>query len=403
MSEVDLDGRAWRISPLAAALGAECRGFEMADLNDSDVQILVRLLDRYKVLFFPDQRPTPELQIEFGERFGTLEDHPHLENPTPGLPEKIFELSADHGGVADEWHTDLTYLENPALYSILHMLVVPAIGGDTLWSNTALAYEELSPPIQALCEGLNAIHDGTANDAPESQAVHPVVRVHPNTGRRILYVNEHFTRRIVEVSHEESALLLGHLTRWVSNPRFTLRYRWTPGTVAIWDNRATQHFVLNDFAGERRIQRVTVMGDLVEAAAPTKWPVYARSGTVSDTSRRDAVLRFARLTSGRSNRSAFHRLAVARVSAQLPDVPVHHEVVDVDHRDTEEHALRQPETDELEREGPDVEEQEAQDDAGGIEPDRDPERATRRDFPRRRIDRVRASHVQSPYVQSSHV
>ena len=160
-----------------------------------------------------------------------------------------------------------------------------------MWANAAAAYEALSLPFKALCEGLTAVHDGTPNDAPDARARHPVVRVHPTTGQRVLYVNEHFTRRIVEISHEESRLLLDYLTAWISQPRFTVRYRWSAGTVAMWDNRATQHFVLNDFREERVIQRVSIMGDHVEAASAQRWPKFARAGTESDTSRHDAILR----------------------------------------------------------------------------------------------------------------
>jgi len=151
-----------------------------------------------------------------------------------------------------------------------------------------MAYDELSPPIRDLCDGLTAIHDGEPHGLDDVKAVHPVVRIHPVTGRRVLFVNEHFTRRIVELSADESALLLGYLKRWVSNPRFTVRYRWEAGTVALWDNRTTQHFVLNDFDEERVIQRVTVMGDRVEGAAPPRWPAFRRVGGPSDTSRHEA-------------------------------------------------------------------------------------------------------------------
>jgi len=281
----------WEVKRLAGALGAEVRGVSIGDVDEESARAIEALLIDHHVLFFPDQHPTAAEQIAFGERFGELENHPHLSNPRDGLPDKIFELSAEHGGVADEWHTDLTYLPRPALFSILHMMTVPSVGGDTMWSNTAMAYDELSPPIRALCDGLSALHDGAANDVPESRTVHPVVRVHPVTGRRILYVNEHFTQRIIELSHLESQLLLNHLTGWVSNPRFTVRYRWAPGTVAMWDNRVTQHFVLNDFNEERRIQRVTVMGDQVEAAADSPWPAYEKAGGVSDTNRHDEILR----------------------------------------------------------------------------------------------------------------
>ena len=281
----------WQVTPLAGALGVELEGPVLADLDAAAVEGLESLLMKHHVLFFPEQSPSPEALVVFGGFFGKLERHPHLENPTPGLPDGIFELAASHGGVADEWHTDLTYLEEPALYSMLHMVEAPEIGGDTMWSNLALAYDALSAPMQELCEGLSAIHDGEANGASESMAVHPVVRVHPVTGRRILYVNEHFTRRIVELSRDESDLLLGHLTRWVSSPRFTVRYRWAKGTVAMWDNRVTQHFVVGDFEEERVIQRVTVMGDRVEGARPPRWPLYTRAGGVTDTSRHDEVLR----------------------------------------------------------------------------------------------------------------
>ncbi len=121
-------------------------------------------------------------------------------------------------------------------------------------------------------------------------SVHPVVRVHPVTRRKSLFVNEHFTRRIVELSHHESDMLLRHLTRWASNPRFTVRYRWSEGTIAMWDNRCTQHYVLNDFVEERIIQRVTVMGDEPEAASEPRWEPYVRSRHAGATSRYDRQL-----------------------------------------------------------------------------------------------------------------
>lgn len=275
---------------LSGALGAEVRGLSLASVDEAQVRQIESLLWEHQVLFFPDQHLSDEAQVAFGRRFGRLENHPHLENPTSGLPEALFELAASHGGVADEWHTDLTFLESPALYSILHMLKSPSVGGDTMWLNPAQAYDELSPPIQALCCGLSAIHTAEAHGRPDEQVIHPVVRVHPETGRRVLNVNEHFTKRIVELSHVESDLLLGHLWSFMASPRFTVRYRWTEGTVAMWDNRGSQHFVLNDFDEERVIRRVTVMGDQVEAAEPSRWPSFSRLAQDSDTSRHDAIL-----------------------------------------------------------------------------------------------------------------
>ena len=144
--------------------------------------------------------------------------------------------------------------------------------------------------MKSLCDGLTALHDALPHNHPEQTTIHPVVRVHPETGKKVLYVNEHFTRRIVEMNATESDALLDLLTRWVSNPRFTVRYNWTPGTIAIWDNRCTQHFVLNDFDGERVIQRVTVVGDKVEGVAPPRWQPWIRPGRLSATSRHDRQL-----------------------------------------------------------------------------------------------------------------
>ena len=143
-----------------------------------------------------------------------------------------------------------------------------------MWANMYKAYEALSQPLKDLCEGLTALHDASPHHAPERKAIHPVVRVHPVTGRKSLFVNEHFTRRIVEMSHDESDMLLRHLTRFVQRSSFTVRYRWTQGTLAMWDNRCTQHHVLDDFEGERVIQRVTVMGDEPQPATPPRYAPF---------------------------------------------------------------------------------------------------------------------------------
>jgi taurine dioxygenase len=280
----------WKLKQLSGTLGAEIRGVKLADVSEADIQTIKQLLLENMVLFFPDQSPSVKEHIEFGQYFGRLEGHPNLVEDSE-LPPEIFELRATAGGVADEWHTDLTCQENPALMSILHMVECPASGGDTMWSNLCAAYEELSDPMKLLCEGLTALHDAHAHGHPERTAIHPVVRVHPETKRKALYVNEHFTRRIVEMNATESDALLPMLTRWVTNPRFTVRYHWTPGTIAMWDNRATQHFVLNDFVGERIIQRVTVMGDEVNAAQPSPWkPWILQNDTLSAASRHDRQL-----------------------------------------------------------------------------------------------------------------
>lgn len=259
------------VKRLSGSLGAEIRGIDVAKAGPADADAILKLIAEHLVLFFPDQHPTPDEHIAFGRLFGKLEGHPNLamdkERP------EFFELRAESGAgaVADEWHSDLTCAAEPSVYAILHMRKCPPVGGDTLWASMYKAYEELSQPMKDLCEGLSALHDASPHYTPERKAIHPVVRVHPVTGRKSLFVNEHFTRRIVELSHEESEVLLAYLTRHATRDRFSVRYRWTEGTIAMWDNRCTQHHVLNDFDGERVIQRVTVMGDRPQPASPPRY------------------------------------------------------------------------------------------------------------------------------------
>ena len=279
---------AWSVRPLAPSVGAEITGLDLASLDDEALEALRQLMVRYGVIFCPDQHLKVEDHVALGARFGPLEGHPNLKFDTPH-PE-IFELRASGGGVADEWHSDLTFQVQPALMSILHMKRCPPVGGDTMWSSLTAAYEALSEPMKAFLQGLTALHDALPHNRPDKMTIHPVIRRHPESGLPALYVNEHFTRRIVELGAEESEVLLRHLTRWVQQPRFTVRYAWTEGTIAFWDNRATQHFVLNDFEGERVIQRVTVQGDRVEPFGQPNWPPYLREGRLSATSRHDRQL-----------------------------------------------------------------------------------------------------------------
>jgi taurine dioxygenase len=279
----------WQVERLAGALGAQVLGPDLSRIGDAEFAAVQALLLQHLVLFFPGQDLEVDEHVAFGRRFGPLEAHPNLKNPYTRHPE-LFELAATHGGVADEWHTDLTFRPDPAVLSVLQLKKAPMVGGDTQWASLYAAYEELSQPMKELCEGLTALHDALPHNHPEQMAIHPVVRVHPETGRKALYVNEHFTRRLVELNATESRTLLEYLTRWVANPRFTVRYRWTEGTIAIWDNRCTQHFVLNDFDGERIIQRVTVMGDRPQGATPPRWQPWVRPGRRSATSRHDRQL-----------------------------------------------------------------------------------------------------------------
>ncbi len=279
----------WQVTRLAGALGAEVHGIDLGSVGATEAKAIENLLREHLVLFFPKQKLSVDQHVAFGRHFGKLEGHPNLKNAFLDHPE-IFELAATKGGIADEWHTDITFQDRPALMSILHMVRCPPVGGDTMWASLYAAYEGLSEPLKELCEGLSALHDALPHNRPDKMAIHPVVRVHPLTGRKALYVNEHFTRRIVELNATESDMLLNYLTRWVQSPRFTVRYRWTQGTICMWDNRCTQHFVLNDFSGERIIQRVTVMGDLPERAAPSRWNAWVRPGPLSAASRHDRQL-----------------------------------------------------------------------------------------------------------------
>lgn len=279
----------WQVEKIAAALGAQVHGVDLSAPSAADIDRVKALLLEHQVLFFPKQKISLDEHVDLGSQFGQIEGHPNLKNPyTPH--DKVFELAATHGGVADEWHTDITFQEEPSLMSVLHMVKSPAVGGDTMWTNLCLAYDELSAPMQDLCESLTALHDALPHNRPDQMAVHPVVRVHPETGRKVLYVNEHFTRRIVEMNAGESKMLLDYLTQWVQNPRFTVRYSWTPGTIAMWDNRCTQHVVLNDFEGERIIQRVTIMGDKPVGARQPQYEPWVRPGALSASSRQDRQL-----------------------------------------------------------------------------------------------------------------
>lgn len=283
------------VNRLAVALGAEVTDVDLSNPTDGMITDIGDLLIEHHVLFFPRQFLDNDRHVALGRHFGPLENHPQLKNPFLDHPE-IFQLAASVGGIADEWHTDLTFLASPSVMSILNMVKCPPIGGDTMWANTASAYDALSEPIRDLLDGLTALHDESPHRRADITMIHPVVRVHPLTGRKVLYVNEHFTRRIVELSAVESDVLLGFLTRWVQEPRFTVRYRWTEGTIAMWDNRCTQHFVVNDFEGERIIQRVTVMGD-DPRGADARWQPHTLSRGAS--TRHDAQLKHHLKAAGR--------------------------------------------------------------------------------------------------------
>ena len=266
---VDLDVRR-----VAGALGAEVWGLSLASVSDAEFALIQELLDEHLVLFFPDQHLTPDEHRAFAIRFGEPEIHPYIPKLDEDHPE-IVVLKGESGYVADVWHTDCTFEDSPPICSVLNAMVMPPAGGDTMWSNMYKAYETLAEPMKQMINGLTAIHTAANYGQPDHKAEHPVVRRHPRTGRPSLYVNKQFTRRIPQLSRDESESLLDLLTAHACKTDFTCRYSWNEGTIGIWDNRATQHFAVNDFDGARAISRVTILGDHPEPAFDTtQWGPY---------------------------------------------------------------------------------------------------------------------------------
>jgi taurine dioxygenase len=267
------------VRPVSGALGAEVEGIDLEAVDDAGFERVQALLDEHLVLFFPGQRLTPDGHRTLGRRFGEIEIHPFLPKLDDEHPE-IIVLDGDHGGRADIFHTDVTWSESPPIASILHMVTLPSRGGDTIWTNQYLVYEALSAPLRELVDGLTAVHTARTFGHPEQRAEHPVVRVHPRTGRRSLYVNRQFTSHIPQLPRRESDALLELLVTHSEQPQFQCRYRWSPSAVGIWDNRCTQHYAVNDYDEPRVIQRVTILGD-VPQGDPPRWPHWEPTAALS--------------------------------------------------------------------------------------------------------------------------
>ncbi|MBU6536155.1 TauD/TfdA dioxygenase family protein [Streptomyces mayonensis] len=261
---------------VSGALGAEVRGIDLNDLTDAQFDRIHELMLEHLVLFFPDQEKlTPAGHVAFGRRFGEVEVHPFL--PKLADHPEITVIEPDKGGKADEWHIDVSFSPSPPIASILHLIDTPSAGGDTMWSNQYRAYETLSEPFREMLEGLTAVHVLKIPPVVEMSAEHPVVRVHPVTGRKSLYVTRMWTSHIPQLTRQESDTVLQHLFEHSEQPAFTLRHRWDPHTVALWDNRVTQHIAINDYQEHRRGQRVTVNGDVPSGNTPRR-PEYRRNG-----------------------------------------------------------------------------------------------------------------------------
>jgi len=267
------------VRPIAGALGAEIEGVDISRPLPNDVVAEIRraFLD-FLVIFVRGQKLTPHEQLAFAQRFGEPMEYPQLR----GLPEcplitpvvKLEHERVNFGGV---WHSDTSYLERPPMASMLYALETPPYGGDTLFANQYLAYETLSEGYRKMLDGLVGVNSSLKADASRTRedrlraagaerkalvAGHPVVRTHPETGRKALYANIGHTTHFKGLTEEESRPLLDHLFQHQVRPEFTCRFRWERGSLAFWDNRCTQHNPVNDYHGFRRVvHRVTLAGD----------------------------------------------------------------------------------------------------------------------------------------------
>lgn len=270
------------IRPVGGCLGAEVSGVNLSDsLSDPIVTALNAALLRYKVLFFRDQSHLDDASQEaFATRLGTPVAHPTV--PVRDGSSYLLELDSSRGGRANSWHTDVTFVADYPKASILRAVVSPEFGGDTVWANTVEAYERLPAPLKQLADNLWALHtndydyaarrnDLSRESAEQFRSVfastvyeteHPVVRIHPETGERALVLG-HFIKSFVGLSNADSRKLFEVLQGHVEQLENTVRWRWRAGDVAIWDNRATQHYAVNDYGDQHRVmRRVTLAGDV---------------------------------------------------------------------------------------------------------------------------------------------
>ena len=267
------------VAPLAGALGAEISGVDLSDdLTDDVVAEIRRAWLDHVVVFFRDQPISDDRFVAFAGRLGKIGRYPFVPG-IDGHPEIIAVLkepneTVNFGGI---WHSDTVYLDRPPMATLLLAREIPPVGGDTMFANQYAAFEALSPALQRLLEPLRAVNSSALADvsktredrmqdegtAQQFEATHPVVRTHPETGRKALYVNVAHTARFDGMTEEESRPLLQFLFAHQVRPEFTCRFRWQPGSMALWDNRCAQHNPINDYHGHRRLlHRITLEGDV---------------------------------------------------------------------------------------------------------------------------------------------
>jgi taurine dioxygenase len=274
------------IRPIAGALGAEIVGIDLSrELSNSETADVYNAYLAHKVLHFRGPALTPEQQVRAARIFGEPDIYPFIKG-LDDFPEiiELVKTENDKANFGGSWHSDTAYMPEPAKGTLLHALEVPDAGGDTLFANTALAYQALSDGMKAALDGLMGVNDsnagyaggraaaiskldamGKTNTAAEAKSYtseHPIVRTHPETGEKGLYVSRSHTKRFAGMTEAESKPLIDFLTAHIVRPEFTCRIRWTPGSVTVWDNRVTQHHAMNDYQGKRRrMRRITLKGD----------------------------------------------------------------------------------------------------------------------------------------------
>ncbi|GAB5414987.1 MAG: taurine dioxygenase [Congregibacter sp.] len=269
-----------RFKPVAGALGALVSGIDLTKpLRDDEKQQLRNMLNTHEVLFFRDQAVTPEQLAKLAGTFGPVQTHPAYDT-VPGVPEvTILESLPDKPTKIEAWHSDMTFRQHPPMATLLKADIVPPRGGDTMWSSMTAAYAGLSETMQRFLDPLVAVHDFAwgfkeslaepggrerlaAAVAANPPVRHPIIRRHPETGKKVLFVNALFTTHINGLTSKESRALLDFLFQHAATPEFTARFQWERNSIAIWDNRSTQHKPINDyFPAHRRMHRTTIDGD----------------------------------------------------------------------------------------------------------------------------------------------
>jgi taurine dioxygenase len=266
------------IKPLTPTIGAEVEGLDLSNPLEKEVQAeLNRAFLEWKVLFFRNQAITSEQHLTFARLWGELEVHPFYKPASQRQAKEIVQFARNKKQTGSEniWHADVTFRENPAKASVLRLIEVPPVGGDTLWADMGAAYDNLPESIKEQIEHLKAIHDFTPSFAhllqPDELAAfqrefpaveHPIVRTHPETGRKTLFVNPSFTTYIVGLETSEGEGLLQYLFRQAHIPEYQVRFRWEANSIAFWDNRATQHYAVSDYYPHiRKAERAAIIGD----------------------------------------------------------------------------------------------------------------------------------------------